>query len=310
MGEDGETNLSDETSVKNLHGSGCADAMSPHVNGPAAAVLQSPVDSPISGPTGRRIVVKPCFGGRGHITVSSLVGVFRSPSLSATRPRRILGKISFSQPSAMKDPRFAHLPLAAVSAILIMVGMPLLARLQPKSQDDYWRRIRPETYLAGGRLLYEGQPVVDAIVVFHTSIEETGHSYSAVGSTDHEGHFWLRTFSDGYGVAAGRHQITVQKMVPTGRIVEGTGYEGGEDFPSFLGEEEMVNALPERFADPSTSGLFAMVTKEGPNEFVIRLTKEPPPEALAAIAERERAAAVVDADAGPSTDDPAISAER
>lgn len=212
----------------------------------------------------------------------------------------------------MKDPRFAHLPLAAVIAILIMVGMPLLARLQPKQEDDYWRRVRPDTYPASGRVLYEGEPVVDAIVVFHTTVEATGYSYSAVASTDEEGRFWLRTFNDGYGAAAGRHQITVQKMVPTGRIIEGTAYEGGPDFPGFPGEPEMVSALPERFADTTTSGLFTTVTKDGPNEFVIRLTKEPPPEALAAIAERERAAAeqaVADAESAAETVDGPSAAE-
>lgn len=212
----------------------------------------------------------------------------------------------------MKDPRFAHLPLAAVIAILIMVGMPLLARLQPKQEDDYWRRVRPETYPASGRVLYEGQPVVDAIVVFHTTVEATGYSYSAVASTDEEGRFWLRTFNDGYGAAAGRHQITVQKMVPTGRIIEGTAYDEGPDFPGFPGEPEMVSALPERFADTTTSGLFTTVTKDGPNEFVIRLTKEPPPEALAAIAARERAAAeqsVADAESAAETADGSSAAE-
>lgn len=213
----------------------------------------------------------------------------------------------------MKDSRLAHLPLAAVIAILIMVGMPLLARLQPKKEDDYWQRVRPETYPASGRVLYEGQPVVDAVVVFHTTVDATGYSYSAVATTDEEGRFWLRTFNDGYGAAAGRHQITVQKMVPTGRIIEGTAYDGGPDFPGFPGEPEMVSALPERFSDTATSGLFTTVTGESSNEFVIRLTKEPPPEALAAIAERERAAAegatAGEAAAGEETHDGSKSVE-
>lgn len=213
----------------------------------------------------------------------------------------------------MKDPRYASLPLAVVIAILIMVGMPLLARLQPKPEDDYWRRVRPETYPASGRVLFEGKPVVDAIVVFHTTVAATGYSYSAIGSTDAEGRFWLRTFNDGYGAAAGRHQITVQKMVPTGRIIEGTAYEGGPEFPGFPGEPEMISALPERFADTTTAGLFTTVTEDGPNEFVIRLTAEPPPEALAAIEERVRAAAEaaagVDAEAARETDGDSTSAE-
>jgi hypothetical protein len=189
------------------------------------------------------------------------------------------------------DPRYAHLPLAAIIAIAIMAGMPLLARLQPKQEDDYWRRIRPQTYPAGGRLFYEGKPVKDAIVAFHTTVEATGYSCSALASTDDEGYFLLRTFNDAEGAAAGRHQITIQKMVPTGRIVPGTAYPGGPEFPGYPGEPEMKTALPERFADSATSGLFATVTADRANLFTIRLTEEPPPKALAAIAARARAAA-------------------
>jgi hypothetical protein len=212
----------------------------------------------------------------------------------------------------MQDSRFAHLPVAAVIAVVITVGMPLLARLQPKPDDDYWRRVRPETYPASGRVLYEGAPVVDAHVAFHTTIDATGYSYSAMGQTDHEGRFWLRTFNDGYGAAAGRHQITVQKMVPTGRLIEGTAYDPGLDFPGFPGEPEMVSALPERFADTATSGLFTTVTRQGPNEFLIHLTDELSPQALAAIAERERAATELpptNSGAPRETDDGSLSAE-
>lgn len=181
-------------------------------------------------------------------------------------------------------------------AIAIMVGMPILAQLQPKPQDDYWRRIRPKTYPAGGRVLYEGVPVAEATVAFHTTIEATGYSYSAIASTDAEGRFWLRTFNeDGEGAAAGRHQITIQKMVPTGRVIPGTSYSGGPDFPGYEGDPEMVSALPERFADTATSGLFATVTVDGPNQFVIRLTKDPPPEALAAAAAAAEASSELDA---------------
>jgi hypothetical protein len=42
---------------------------------------------------------------------------------------------------------------------------------------------------------------------------------------------------------------------------------------------EMINVLPSRFADECTSGLTAEVTAEGPNEFLIQLSSEPPPAA-------------------------------
>lgn len=178
------------------------------------------------------------------------------------------------------DSRSVRFSFAALAGILIMVGMPLIARLQPKQEESYWQRVRPRTHPAGGRVFYEGRPVKDANVAFRTTIEATGHTYDAAATTDEEGYFLLRTFNDdGEGAAAGRHQITIQKMVPTGGIVPGTAYEGGPGFPGSGGMPEMKSALPERFADPATSGLFATVIADHANMFLIRLTEQPPPAA-------------------------------
>lgn len=181
------------------------------------------------------------------------------------------------------DSRAVPLSLAALVAILIMVGMPLVARLQPKPEVGYWERVRPRTHPAGGRLFYEGRPVKEASVAFRTTIEATGYTYDAMATTDEEGYFLLRTFNDdGEGAAAGRHQITIQKMVPTGGIVPGTAYAGGAGFPGWRGTPEMKSALPERFADHATSGLFATVIADRANMFIIRLTEQPPPAAAEA----------------------------
>lgn len=188
----------------------------------------------------------------------------------------------------MNDTRLLSLPVAASLAIVMTVCMPLLARFQPKPEDNYWNRVRPKMYPTMGRVFYEGVPVVEATVMLHTTVEETGHSYQATGFTDKEGFFWLRTFNDedGLGAAAGRHCITIQKMVPTGQTVPGSECMGFLEFEGYEEIPEMVSAVPERFSSPETSGLFATVTANRSNELVIRLTKEPPSEVAAALAER------------------------
>ena len=201
--------------------------------------------------------------------------------------------------------KVSHLPLAACLAALITVGMPALSRLHPPPADDPWLRIRPALYPVAGRLLYEGRPVTGAMVSFVSGQDAAGRQYQAFSTTDREGRFWLRTFSSqGHGAVAGRHRIRVEQMVPTGRMLVGPGMEsqlelgavprwaeaaidrgvdadGRNDervksFPLFPGQPEMVNILPARFADETTSGLAAEVTAAGPNEFLIRLSAEPP----------------------------------
>lgn len=204
--------------------------------------------------------------------------------------------------------KVSHLPLAALLATLIMVGMPALARLHPKPAEDPWLRLRPMLYPVAGTLVFEGKPVAGAVVTFVAQLEEEGREYLAVSSTDKDGRFWLRTFSShGDGAVAGTHLIKVEHMVPTGRMLAGYGMnsimdigtipawldrdsgmggpEPGMDammmdpmmgYSAFPGMPETVNILPPRFADETTSGLCVEVTAAGPNEFLIDLHSEPP----------------------------------
>jgi hypothetical protein len=208
--------------------------------------------------------------------------------------------------------KVSHLPLAAFLAAVIMLGMPALARLQPKPADDPWLKLRPPLHPVAGTLLHDGKPVVGAVVTFVAQTEEEENSqFTAVSATDKDGRFWLRTFSSrGDGAVAGRHSIKVERMVPTGRMLAGSGLHSALDLgtippwldsviesgnesaqmdsasmdpfmgcSAFPGIPEMINVLPSRFADERTSGLTAEVTAEGPNEFLIQLSSEPPPAA-------------------------------
>jgi hypothetical protein len=202
--------------------------------------------------------------------------------------------------------KVSHLPLAALLAVLIMVGMPALARLNPKPAHDPWLKLRPPLHPVAGTLIVDGNPVAGAVVTFVSQTEEDGREYLAVSATDKDGRFWLRTFSShGDGAVAGRHVIKVEQMVPTGRMIQGDGMTSILDIgaippwldserasepadrcsdsmtdsmmcaSAFPGMPEMVNILPSRFADEKTSGLTAEVTVEGPNEFLIQLDSEP-----------------------------------
>ena len=215
--------------------------------------------------------------------------------------------------------KVSHLPLAAFLAALIMLGMPALARLHPKPADDPWLKLRPPLHPVAGTLLFDGKPVAGAVVTFVAQMEEEDRQYMAVSATDKDGRFWLRTFSShGDGAVAGRHSIKVERLVPTGRMLAGSGLcsaldigalppwldsalESGTEsarmdfgstdpfmcYPAFPGMPEMINVLPSRFADERTSGLTAEVTAEGPNEFLIQLSAEPPPTAEHEAASRD-----------------------
>lgn len=188
--------------------------------------------------------------------------------------------------SAMRDLRFPYLYVSAVLAAAIMFGMPVLARLNPKPKIDYWQSLRPKTYPTTGQVLYEGKPVGGAFVSFLTMGQSTGCQCTASAATDEDGYFVVRTshHADGIGAAAGKHQITITKMVPTGRMMSETefGMGLGPEFPEARSFPEMVHGLPQRFAESATSGLFVTITPDRTNHVVIRLTKEPPPGVQAA----------------------------
>jgi hypothetical protein len=215
--------------------------------------------------------------------------------------------IRFPDDRTMNLSKVSHLPLAAFLAVLIMVGMPALARLNPKPAEDPWLKLRPPLHPVAGTLVFEGKPVAGAVVTFVAQTAEEGREHLGVSATDQDGRFWLRTFSShGDGAVAGRHLIKVEQLVPTGRMLSGDGVTSIMDIgtiPAWLTSEqaaesadsqrdsmtesmmyggifpgmpEVVNILPPRFADEKTSGLTAEVTVEGPNEFLIQLHAEPP----------------------------------
>jgi hypothetical protein len=125
--------------------------------------------------------------------------------------------------------KLTHLPVAVVLAAVISVGMPALARLQPKPADDPWVKMRPPLYPVGGMVIFDGKPVANASVAF-VKRESPEREYTAIGLTDKNGRFWLRTFSSfGDGAVAGTHRIKIERSVVTGRMLSSHGIELGVD---------------------------------------------------------------------------------
>lgn len=175
------------------------------------------------------------------------------------------------------------LPVAAVIGTLIMIGMPIMARMQPKPPDDPWLKLRPPTSEAGGKVLHHGQPIKGAVVCFISTFENPHRTYSAIGVTNSEGRFLLNAFRGVIGAPVGPQQVTIQYMVPTGRVFkdpmfESEHYADDLQFYDDPGIREMASGIPRRYSEPETSGLTATITAEGPNDFLFNLVgpAEPP----------------------------------
>ena len=117
---------------------------------------------------------------------------------------------------------------------------------------------RPATTPVSGVVTFEGQPVRDATVVMMT----VAGGRPATGVTDEEGRFVLTTFDKDDGAMLGEHVVTVVKkemqIKGTTRVTNQQGDASGRDDVSspVIGYKTKIKwHLPEKYADPATSGL-------------------------------------------------------
>ena len=179
------------------------------------------------------------------------------------------------------DSPLITLPVAAVIGTVIMVGMPVISRMQPKKPDDPWVQLRPPTAEAGGQVLHNGRPIKGAVVSFVSTFEDPHRTYTATGVTNSEGRFLLNTFRGQIGAPVGPQLVSVQYMLPTGRFYQDPTYVDDPDDPFYYedpGIPEMASGIPRFYSNIETSGLTATVTADGPNQFVFQLVgdAEPP----------------------------------
>src|SRR5438552_412895 len=64
-------------------------------------------------------------------------------------------------------------------------------------------------YPVRGRVLYKGQPVAGAFVIFYPKQDTGSTTITAAGTTDAEGWFFLSTFDSDDGAPAGEYDVTI-----------------------------------------------------------------------------------------------------
>lgn len=128
---------------------------------------------------------------------------------------------------------------------------------------------RVDTFETTGKITYNGKPVEDAIVSFSPK----GSHPAALGRTDANGTYSLRTYDEGDGAAAGDYIVLVTKETITktpsaahdptlrGSATPSAGHGGGRGTPTTSTHE-----TPVKYNSSATSNLEATV-KSGKNTF-------------------------------------------
>jgi hypothetical protein len=129
--------------------------------------------------------------------------------------------------------------------------------------SDRWSEKRPKLSQATGQVLYNSEPLADAVVTFHAD----GEPWLVYGRTDAQGRFELSTqaYGAGTGAPAGNYRVTVEKKQVTDSGASGPDDEG-------LPEIEEISLVPETYGRPGQTPLTAEVTSGGQNQFTFELT--------------------------------------
>ncbi len=143
----------------------------------------------------------------------------------------------------------------------------------------------PPTHAVTGTVLYRGEAIEGATVMFSRGARNIAEGEIAIGKTDAQGRFRLTTYfgpeTDAQGVIAGEYEVTVTKRVPPPGF-SADQYQALVDAANKIGETgamvppdkeppAMVELFPEHYAVPGKSKLTATVTPEGPNDFPLKL---------------------------------------
>jgi hypothetical protein len=113
---------------------------------------------------------------------------------------------------------------------------------------------------ARGRVLLDGKPVADALVVFHASASPTKSDIPRpTGRTDSQGHFVLHTYAAYDGAPAGHYRVAITISPAPADTA---------DLLERAAKKETIKATPDhiknRYGDPTRSGLEAEI-KPGDN---------------------------------------------
>jgi hypothetical protein len=122
---------------------------------------------------------------------------------------------------------------------------------------------RPPMAAVSGTVTFNGEPVGDATVQFQ--LADGSAPRLSTGMTDAGGNFTLTTYNTDDGAFIGSNLVAIIKTQM------GSGKEmTAADLAAMHGNPPVFKLLPEKFADPKTSGLKYEV-ESGDNKFDIKL---------------------------------------
>lgn len=126
----------------------------------------------------------------------------------------------------------------------------------------------PETVAVTGKVVAKGQPIANAQVGF-VPRSEGEEIRPALGTTDEEGQFTLRTYvapgAEADGAMVGEYAVTVQKVdVPQ---------DPAKLQEMFRKNPQMIPPalLPANYGSASTTPLKVTVIEDGPNDFTLEI---------------------------------------
>ena len=137
--------------------------------------------------------------------------------------------------------------------LFVVAGLMLCSGCGPKL---------PKTATVGGRVTYNGKPVVSGTIVF-----QPAQGRPAMGEIQPDGTFKLTTFESGDGALLGKHRVTIEaRNVRKPPPMEGAGASNIAPKVEWL--------VPRKYANSDSSNLIAEV-KPGQNNIDFDLPSEP-----------------------------------
>jgi hypothetical protein len=149
--------------------------------------------------------------------------------------------------------------------VIVVAGITLALGFVGCSGSSNWPEVAP----VQGRVTYQGQPVVGAVVTFICQ----GAPRFASGKTDAEGSYTLTTFEPDDGAVVGHNTVAVTMPIATPGESAPDSPLSGEYFDlleSSRKAEAAGSKLPKRYANAETSGLTADVA-QGTNRHDFKL---------------------------------------
>lgn len=129
----------------------------------------------------------------------------------------------------------------------------------------------PPTVPVSGTVTMGGKPMERLSVSF---LLEGAAARTGFGVTNDQGEFQISTFDQDDGALLGTHGVTISDLPEKSAEAEENtdptalyGQPGG----MFGKQIKKKSRIPEKYANPKTSGLQAAVTEDGPNQFTFEL---------------------------------------